>query len=105
MLIGWTFFRARSLDDAMSILAGMFHLGRLDLATFKALNLTSFELPLSVFQILILLGVDLLLFARPDLVARLRANRLVAMTAAVLLFYDIMLFGIFEKADFIYFQF
>jgi broad specificity phosphatase PhoE len=25
--------------------------------------------------------------------------------AAVLLFYDIMLFGIFEKADFIYFQF
>jgi len=105
VLIAWAFFRARSLDDAISIITGMFHLGRMDYGTFKALGLTSFELPLSVFQILILLGVDLLLFSRPDLLARLRANRFAAITAAVLLFYDIMLFGIFEKADFIYFQF
>ncbi len=105
VLIAWAFFRARSLDDALFVISGMRHLGRMDYGTFKALGLASFELPLSVLQILILLGVDLLIFARPDLLARMRTNRFVAIAAAVLLFYDIMLFGIFEKADFIYFEF
>jgi alginate O-acetyltransferase complex protein AlgI len=105
VLVAWAFFRARSLDDALTIIAGMRHLGRLDYATLKVLGLASFEIFLTIGQVAILLAVDFLIFAQPHLLVRLRGMRFVAIAAAVLLFYDIMLFGIFERADFIYFQF
>jgi hypothetical protein len=34
-----------------------------------------------------------------------RANRVIAIGVAVLLFYDIIMFGVFERRDFIYLQF
>lgn len=105
VLIAWTFFRARSVGDAFTIISGMRHLGPVDYGTFKLLGLPSFELLLSAIQIATLLAVDFLLFAKLGVLERLRGIRFVAIAAAVLLFYDIMLFGVFEKVDFIYFQF
>jgi D-alanyl-lipoteichoic acid acyltransferase DltB (MBOAT superfamily) len=105
VFIAWVFFRARTFDDAIWIISHMHNIGPVQYGTFKALNLPSFEILLSVAQILALLCIDYVIFAKPELLARLRNKRFVALGAAVLLFYNILLFGIFEKADFIYFQF
>jgi len=105
VLIGWIFFRAQSFTDAITILRKLPQIGPIDLGTFKVLDLPRFEILIMFIQLALLLGVDFLLFARPDRLERLRSNRVLAIAAAVALFYNIMVFGIFEKADFIYFQF
>jgi alginate O-acetyltransferase complex protein AlgI len=105
VLAGCALFRARSFDDALTVLSGVLHLGQLDYGTFATLGLASFEILLLGVHIVMLFAIDFLIFARPDILAKLRAIRFVAIAAAVLLFYDIMLFGVFEKMDFIYFEF
>lgn len=105
VLAAWVFFRAGSLDQALSILSGMRHLGSVDYETIKVLGLPSFEILLAATQVSVLLVVDLLIFARPDLLSRWRTNPFLGTGGAVFLFYDIMMFGVFEKLDFIYFQF
>lgn len=106
VLVGCALFRASSFDDALTVLTGVAHLGPLEYGMLVTLGLASyFHIVLLGMQIAILFAIDLLIFARPDIVAKLRAIRFVAIGAAVALFYDIMLFGVFEKTDFIYFQF
>jgi hypothetical protein len=106
VLVGFALFRARSFDDALTVVTGVAHFGRLDYGTLLTLGVPSlFGILLPGVQITLLFAIDFLLFARPDILARLRALRFVAIGAAVALFYDIMLFGVFERADFIYFQF
>jgi alginate O-acetyltransferase complex protein AlgI len=46
-----------------------------------------------------------MIVARQETLRKLGTNRPLAIGIAVVLFYDIILFGIFEKKDFIYFQF
>jgi alginate O-acetyltransferase complex protein AlgI len=105
VLVAWVFFRARSLDDALWILGHFGHLGAIEYGTFKILGFASFEILLAVVQLSILIAVDYLIFAKPDALRRLRYMPGVGVAAAVLLFFNIMMFGVFEKADFIYFQF
>jgi alginate O-acetyltransferase complex protein AlgI len=106
VLVGCVLFRARSFDDALTVLTGVAHLGRLDYGMLVTLGFPSyFEILLLGMHITLLFAIDFLLFARPDILARLRAIRFVAIGAAVALFYDIMLFGVFERADFIYLKF
>jgi alginate O-acetyltransferase complex protein AlgI len=105
VLAGCALFRARSFDDALTVLTGVLHLGQLDSMSLESLGLPSFEILLLGMHIAMLFAIDFLIFARPDILANLRAIRFVATAAGVLLFYDIMLFGVFEKMDFIYFQF
>lgn len=104
VLVARAFFHARSPDNALAVIAIIRHLGGLEHGTFKVLGLASFESFLCVMQISMLLANDYLIFARLNVLARLRGMRFAAIVAAALLFYDIMLFGIFEKVDFIYFQ-
>lgn len=105
VLVAWVFFRAASLDDALWIIANMRHLGPMDYATFKVFDLGLFEIVLAAVQILILFCIDYVIFARPDLLERLRDIRPFSIASAVMLFYGIIFFGIFGRAEFIYFQF
>jgi alginate O-acetyltransferase complex protein AlgI len=105
VLVAWVFFRSQSIGDAIWIIRHFQDVGPIEYGTFKVLRLASFEILLAVVQLSILVVVDYLIFAKPELLQRLRGVRGVGTAAAVLLFYNIMMFGIFEKADFIYFQF
>jgi alginate O-acetyltransferase complex protein AlgI len=105
VLVGWMFFRAQSLHDALYILLHSHQLSRVDYGVFKSVGLASFEILLTLFHLTILLVVDFMLLGRPEVLRKCGANRFVAIVVAALLFYDIMLFGVFERRDFIYFQF
>lgn len=105
VLVAWVFFRARSLDDSLWIISNMPRLGPIEYITFKVFDIGVFEIVATGVLIAVLFCVDYAIFAKPELLARLRGNRPVAIGAAILLFYTIMLFGIFEKSEFIYFQF
>ncbi|SFK13624.1 MBOAT family O-acyltransferase [Methylocapsa palsarum] len=105
VLIGWVFFRARSFHDAIYILKSWTHFGPVSYGTFKILGLSSVELLLLVSHIIVLVIVDGLIANRPGLLRSARAGWILPMFGALVLFYDIMLFGAFGSNDFIYFQF
>jgi alginate O-acetyltransferase complex protein AlgI len=105
VLCGWVFFRAQSLPDAEYILSHFRHLGGISYGVFKSIGFASFEILLTLVHLLVLLIVDYLISFRPNALRRYGANRFIALGFAVLLFYDIVMFGVFEKRDFIYFQF
>jgi alginate O-acetyltransferase complex protein AlgI len=105
VLVGWMFFRAQSLHDAVYILSHSHQLSRIDYGVFKSAGFASFEILLTLFHLVILSVVDFMILFRPTALRRYGANRFVAIGVAVLLFYDIIMFGVFERRDFIYFQF
>jgi alginate O-acetyltransferase complex protein AlgI len=105
VLAGWVFFRAQSLHDAEYILSHSFQLGEISYGVFKSIGLASFEILLTLVHLVVLLIVDYMILYRPDVLRRYGSNRYIAIAAAAILFYDIILFGVFEKKDFIYFQF
>ncbi|WP_233800094.1 MBOAT family O-acyltransferase [Paraburkholderia sp. HP33-1] len=105
VLAGWVFFRAGSLDNAMALFATMRHFGPLDYGTFKMLNLASFEMLLLVVNLLILLVVDFHISNRLERLHRLRVRLYLPVVGGVALMYYIVLFGVFGRVDFIYFQF
>jgi D-alanyl-lipoteichoic acid acyltransferase DltB (MBOAT superfamily) len=105
VLVGWMFFRAQSLHDAVYILSHSHQLSRVNYGVFKSVGFASFEILLTLFHLVILSIVDFMILFRPTALRRYGANRFIAIGVAVLLFYDIMMFGVFERRDFIYFQF
>jgi alginate O-acetyltransferase complex protein AlgI len=105
VLCGWIFFRAQSLSDAKYVLSHFSHLGGISYGVFKSVGFASFEIVLTVLHLFVLLTVDYAILFRPNYLEKYAANRFVALGCAVWLFYDIFLFGVFEKRDFIYFQF
>jgi alginate O-acetyltransferase complex protein AlgI len=105
VLVAWVFFRARSFDDATFIIGHFTALGPITYDTFRVLRYSAFDIFLTLLQLSILIVGDYLVFARPELLQRVRYARGVGISVAVLLFFNIMMFGVFEKADFIYFQF
>jgi hypothetical protein len=84
---------------------GSLSFGPIDYGTFKTLGLASFEIVLVVAHIIVLLAVDAMICWRPVLLQRARSISVLSCAAAVALFYDIALFGVFGRVDFIYFQF
>ena len=105
VLLSWVFFRAKSLDDALYILQNIPKLGPLSYGTFKILNLPSFELMLAGMQITLLFFVDYILANRPDLSTAIWSSRYLRWLLFLMLVLNITFFGVFDKADFIYFQF
>ncbi len=105
VLAGWVFFRAQSLKDANYILTHFATLGSVRYSVFKVIGFASFEILLTSFHLAVLVIVDYMVFTKQETLRKLAANRFVAIGVAVALFYDIILFGVFEKRDFIYFQF
>lgn len=105
VLAGWVFFRAPSLAGALEIFASLRHLGPVSYGTFKVLHLASFEIVLLAVSLLILLVVDFHISNRPKRLPRLGERFYLPVAGGVALMFYIVLFGVFGRVDFIYFQF
>ncbi|SAL86421.1 Peptidoglycan O-acetyltransferase [Caballeronia arvi] len=105
VLTGWVFFRAGSLDNAIAVFATLRHFGPLDYGTFKTLGLASFEILLLILNLFILVAVDYYINFRPEQLHRLSERIYLPVVGGVALMYYIVLFGVFGRLDFIYFQF
>ncbi|WP_395664250.1 MBOAT family O-acyltransferase [Methylocella sp.] len=105
VLVGWVFFRARDVPDAVHILKSWTSLGDLSYGTFKILGIPSVELVVLVANLALLIVVDGVLANKASLLRSLGRKPWASTTAAVLLAYNVILWGAFGSFDFIYFQF
>jgi alginate O-acetyltransferase complex protein AlgI len=105
VLVGWIFFRAATLHDAKVILTSFKHFTAMDYGVFKVSGFASFEILLSAAFILFMFVVEWIV-ARTDKqhIGQIVGTPL-AVVAGVLMTYTILLFGVFGKHEFIYFQF
>lgn len=105
VLVGWVYFRAASLQDAHAVLAGWNHFTHVDYAVFKMSGFASFEILLSALFISFLFVVEgFVSMSKVQDVTEALGPRL-AVVLGVLLTYVILMFGVFGKQEFIYFQF
>ncbi len=104
-IVGWVFFRANKISDALKILGSWTHLSLPNYGTFKILGLPSVELFMLAIHVIVLIIVDCLLAYSPQKLSASRRSSFISVGAAVVLFYDIFLFGAFGRTDFVYFQF
>lgn len=105
VLVSWVFFRASSLDDAWYILDNLWSIGPMNYGTFKLLHLTSFEIVLLACQIMTLMTIDYVLAFNPSQAMRVWTLPHAKKIAFSLLTIEIAFFGVFDKIEFIYFQF
>jgi len=105
VLLGWILFRATSLPNAAAILGSFGHLGGLSYGTFKVLGLGSFELMILCVSLLLLFVVDYLIAHRSQFLVQLARLPGLTIPAGVGLVYYVLLFGVFGRMEFIYFQF
>ncbi len=105
VLIGWVFFRAQSFADAMHVLTHAHILRGFRVDDLFALGLPRFELALAFMMIGTVMMVDWLLVRRPAFVMTFWQRRSFRWTCLAGCFYGIVFFGVFDKVQFIYFQF
>ena len=105
VLVGWVFFRANTLADAWTVLQSVRHFTPLDYSVFKVLGFTSFEILLTVLFIPLVFVVEWFVgqdrWQDVDQIVGPRKS----IALGVLLAYSILLFGVFGRHEFIYFQF
>ncbi|MDB5827338.1 MAG: hypothetical protein JWQ73_1558 [Variovorax sp.] len=105
VLVGWVFFRAGTLGDAWTVLKSFHHLTALDYGTFKVLGFASFEILLAALFIPFTFIVEWVVSKdRYQDIDELVGPRM-AIVLGVALTYVILLFGVFGRREFIYFQF
>lgn len=105
VLVGWVFFRAATLEGAWTVLKSFQHLTALDYGTFKVLGFASFEILLAALFIPFTFIVEWVLSKdRYENINELVGPRL-SIVLGVTLTYVILLFGVFGRREFIYFQF
>ncbi|MFB9265479.1 MBOAT family O-acyltransferase [Bradyrhizobium erythrophlei] len=105
VLVGWMFFRSTSVAGAVSALRSLGDFGGVSYFTFKMLGLASVELVTLAVSLVILLIVDFHLAFRPQRLEVLGRSRWLSTGAGVALTYYVVLFGVFGRVEFIYFQF
>lgn len=105
VLTGWIFFRAASLPDAIHIFGHLDDAGAFSYGTFNSLGLSAFQSLTLAISVILLFAIDFQLAYHPDRLARLARLRPVNTLAGVALGYYIVLFGVFGRTEFIYFQF
>lgn len=105
VLCSWVFFRASSLERAVTILSGFLDWRVPTLPQTLQMGLPAFELGFSFLCIVILACVDAALFWQPVVAQRLWATRAVRWTAYVSGFYSLVFFAVLGRIEFIYFQF
>jgi alginate O-acetyltransferase complex protein AlgI len=103
--VGEIIFRAPTFESAIIMLESFAHPGALSYGTFKVLGLPSFELATLCVSLCVLLVVDYLIAFRPARLAELAARPRLPLVAGVGLAYYVLLFGVFGRIEFIYFQF
>lgn len=103
--IGEIIFRAPSFAHALIMLQSFGDFGPLSYGTFKVLGLPSFELAVLCVSFCIMLVVDYMIAYRPEKLAELATVPTLPLVAGVGLSYYVLLFGVFGRIEFIYFQF
>jgi D-alanyl-lipoteichoic acid acyltransferase DltB (MBOAT superfamily) len=102
---GMIFFRAPTLAHALAMFQSFGSFGPLSYGTFKMLELPSFELVMLCASLVILFAVDYLIAFKPERLAQLASLPRLPIVAGVGLAYYVLLFGVFGRIEFIYFQF
>ncbi|OZI60573.1 MBOAT family O-acyltransferase [Bordetella genomosp. 11] len=105
VLAGWIFFRAGSLHDALRIFGRLGTFGAFSYGTFNTLGLSAFQSLALVMSLVLLFAIDFHLAYRPERLSRLARTGPLNTVAGVGLAYYILLFGVFGRTEFIYFQF
>jgi D-alanyl-lipoteichoic acid acyltransferase DltB (MBOAT superfamily) len=105
VLAAWVLFRAKNVSDAAYVLTHAHRVGGFRVANLFALGLPRFEVVLAFVVIVALFGVEYCQLYRPRPVQWLWARRGFRWGAYAAGFYAIVFFGVFERVQFIYFQF
>jgi D-alanyl-lipoteichoic acid acyltransferase DltB (MBOAT superfamily) len=105
VLAGWIFFRSESLTDAIGIFRHLGNLGTFTYGTFNSLGLSAYQSGSLVMSLVLLFAIDFVLVRHPERLGRLAATRTASTLAGVGLTYYVLLFGVFGRTEFIYFQF
>jgi alginate O-acetyltransferase complex protein AlgI len=105
VLAGWVFFRAPSLSQAFSAFASLRDMGSLSYGVFKIAGLPGFQFLSLSAAVALMLAVDWLLYRRPRAFDALVSRLWLRTSMGVALLYVILLFGVFGRMSFIYFQF
>ena len=103
--VAWVFFRAQSLRDALYILTHLFRFGGFHLENLFSVGLPRFEMTFLFFAIATVFVVEYLRLHPPErgrALWRRRGWRWAIYAAGV---YAVVFFGVFERVEFIYFQF
>ncbi|MBN1127144.1 MAG: MBOAT family protein [Sedimentisphaerales bacterium] len=103
--VGWIFFRARSLSDAFYIVGHLFDFGGFRVADLWTLGLPRFEMMVALGSIGVLFCVDCI--ASEGLLSKeyVRESTVLRYICYAVCFYAIVFFGVFDKIEFVYFQF
>jgi alginate O-acetyltransferase complex protein AlgI len=105
VLIGWVFFRAQSLADAVHVLTHVHVIGDFRVGDLFEMGLPRFEMALAFLMIGIVMVVDWLLVRQPAFTSTLWQSRSFRWSCLASCFFGIVFFGVFDKVQFIYFQF
>ena len=112
VLIAWTFFRANNASEAMYILkkivADIVQLNLFDNIQLyiQGLNMDYSQIIISIFSIVMLIAYDCIEEVKGRNIFELLGNRkILRWSLYYFIILYIMLFGVFEKSAFIYFQF
>ena len=103
--VGWVFFRAQSLSDALHILTHAHLLRDFRASDFFETGLPRFEMTVALLMVAIVMSVDWLMAYRPPFILALWQKSAFRWSCLITCFYSIVFFGVFEKVQFIYFQF
>lgn len=105
VLIGWVFFRAASLGDAVYILTNLLRWSGPEAITLAGAGLGRFQMLIALLGVASLFVVDFIAWKQPRFVLQLWDRREVRFASYAVCFYSIVFFGVFDKSEFIYFQF
>lgn len=105
VLIGWVFFRANSIPDALYVLGHTFDWTEARLSTLWRLGLPRFEMVVAIGSIGVLFLVDYAMETNPSWLQRLWSRTSIRWTIYQLAIFAIACLGTFGRIEFIYFQF
>ena len=106
VMIGWVFFRAATLRQAWYILKHMYvpkHISMADMS--YGMGLEQFSVYLAWALILLLIAVDYALVYKPKFILPAWNSRPLRWAAYTVGLYSLVFFGVWERIQFIYFQF
>ena len=105
VVLAWIFFRAESFSDALHILGHLHTVEGFRLDDLFAVGLPRFELVLAFIMSATVFTVDFQIFFQPPRVMALWRSRPFRWACYALCVLAIVCFGVFDRVEFIYFQF
>ena len=103
--IAWVFFRAQTFSDAINILVMMSDWSRFNLSDLNRLGLPTFEMMLCFLMPALMFVTDYCICYKPRVIMKFWKYDSFRSFSYVTCLYLILLFGVFGRVDFIYFQF